>query len=74
VQSVYATGERSAARLETIARAHLAERGITEVDYVAIADPATLEPMSHANDGTIVAVAARVGRTRLIDNAILGGS
>ena len=61
MQSAYTAGERSAAKLETIARAHLAERGITEVDYVAIADPATLEPVSHANDGTIVALAARVG-------------
>ena len=74
VQSAYVAGERRAAALEAIARAQLAERGITEVDYVAIADPATLEPMSHASDGTIVALAARVGRTRLIDNAILGAS
>ena len=74
VQSAYAAGERSAATLETIARAHLAERGITEVDYIAIVDPATLEPLSHADAGTIVALAARVGRTRLIDNAILGAS
>ena len=72
VQSAYAAGERRAAALEAIAHAQLAERGITEVDYVAIADPATLEPMSQASDGTIVALAARVGRTRLIDNAILG--
>jgi pantoate--beta-alanine ligase len=74
VQSAYTGGERSAAKLETIARAQLTERGITEVDYVAIADQATLEPVSHANDGTVVALAARVGRTRLIDNAILGAS
>ena len=74
VQSAYAAGERSATTLDAIARAQLAERGITEVDYVAIADPTTLDPMSHANDGTIVALAARVGRTRLIDNVILGAS
>ena len=74
VQTAYAAGERSAATLETVTRAHLTESGISEVDYVAIADPATLEPVSHAAAGTIVALAARVGRTRLIDNTILGAS
>ena len=74
VQAAYAAGERSAATLETVTRAHLTESGISEVDYVAIADPATLEPVSHAAAGTIVALAARVGRTRLIDNTILGAS
>lgn len=72
VQSAHALGERSATKLEEIARAHLAGKGIDEVDYVAVADPNTLEPLSHAGDGAIVALAARVGRTRLIDNVILG--
>lgn len=72
VQSAHASGERSATKLEEIARAHLAEQGIDAVDYVAVADPNTLEPLSHADAGAIVALAARVGRTRLIDNVILG--
>lgn len=72
VQSAHASGERSATKLEEIARAHLAEQGIDAVDYVAVADPNTLEPLSHAGAGAIVALAARVGRTRLIDNVILG--
>jgi pantoate--beta-alanine ligase len=74
VQDAHTAGERSAARLEAIARGHLAERGVTEVDYVAIADPRTLEPIAHADPGTVVALAARVGPTRLIDNVILGAS
>ena len=72
VQAAHASGERSAAKLESIARAHLQEQGITEVDYVAVADPNTLEPLVQANTGAVVALAARVGRTRLIDNIILG--
>ena len=74
VQDAHKAGERSAARLEAIARRHLAERGVTEVDYVAIADPRTLEPLAHATAGTIVALAAQVGPTRLIDNVILDPS
>jgi pantoate--beta-alanine ligase len=74
VQHAYEEGEHSAVTLETIARTHLEERGVTEIDYIAIADPKTLEPMTQATAGTIVALAARVGRTRLIDNVILGGA
>ena len=73
VERAYNEGERGAAALEAIARAHLEQRGVNEVDYVAIADPDTLEPLTQATGGTIVAVAARVGRTRLIDNVVLGG-
>ena len=72
VQRAHESGERSATRLEEIARAHLAENEITEVDYIAIADPRTLEPLAQAHAGAVVALAARVGRTRLIDNVILG--
>jgi pantoate--beta-alanine ligase len=70
--AAYAAGERSGERLENVARARLAQHGVDDVDYVAVADPRTLEPVSRAADGTVVAVAARVGRTRLIDNVILG--
>ncbi len=41
-------------------------------DYLALVDPDRLEPVERVVPGTIVAVAARVGRTRLIDNIILG--
>jgi pantoate--beta-alanine ligase len=71
VQRAYEAGERNATALEGIARAHLAERGVDEVDYVAIADPKSLEPLAQATAGTVVALAARIGRTRLIDNVIL---
>jgi pantoate--beta-alanine ligase len=74
VQAAHQAGERSATRLEQIARTHLAGHGIDEVDYIAIADPHTLEPLTHVDVGAVVALAARVGRTRLIDNVILGTS
>jgi pantoate--beta-alanine ligase len=41
------------------------------VDYVAIVDWATLEPVEIAVPGSFFAVAASVGATRLIDNTIL---
>jgi len=42
------------------------------IDYIAIVDPENLAPVERATGGTIVAVAARVGSTRLLDNHILG--
>ena len=57
-------------RLEVQARETLAKAGFKPVDYVAIVDAATLEPL-HAYDASRparVVAAARLGRTRLIDN------
>lgn len=74
VEVAYADGERNAAELERVARDTMAAHGIVQSDYIAIANPLTLEPVDVAASGTIVAIAARVGPARLIDNVILGGS
>lgn len=42
------------------------------VDYIEAVNWATLEPVEEAAPGTLFAVAAWVGATRLIDNTILG--
>jgi pantothenate synthetase len=42
------------------------------VEYIAIAEPEALAPVDRANQWTVVALAARVGGTRLIDNIQLG--
>jgi pantoate--beta-alanine ligase len=51
-------------------RAHLESRGL-RVDYVAIVDADTLEPVATLAHGQVALVAAFAGRTRLIDNAAL---
>lgn len=65
-------GEAEALRLHAIMveQFHMSV-GVT-VDYIAIVDPETLRPVARADRGTIIALAARVGRTRLLDNHILG--
>jgi len=65
-------GERNAAAIEARARGVLEKHPGLAVEYVAVVDPETLEPASRASAETIVALAGRVGRTRLIDNIILG--
>jgi pantoate--beta-alanine ligase len=41
-------------------------------EYIAITDSGTLSPVETVDGGTVIALAARVGGTRLIDNIILG--
>lgn len=65
-------GERSAKALEAIARAPLEAAGL-RVDYVEARDATSLEPVGRCEDPVVIAVAAFVGSTRLIDNRVLPG-
>jgi pantoate--beta-alanine ligase len=67
-QAALRRGERSAARLRQLIRAGW--RGCDEVkeEYVAIVDADRLQPVRTVRGHVLVAVAARVGRARLIDN------
>jgi pantoate--beta-alanine ligase len=69
--AAYASGEDRAPALERVMRGVLAVHPGVAVEYIAVADPRTLEPVDTADDGTVVLIAARVGSTRLIDNVIL---
>jgi pantoate--beta-alanine ligase len=60
-------GERDAGRLRTAAEVVLRDHGV-EPEYVAIVHPETFEPVAQVNGHALVAVAARLGTTRLIDN------
>lgn len=71
VEARYQAGERSVARLIDAAREVFASEPGVRVDYVEVVDPETLEAISIAQNGTLVAVAAFVGTTRLIDNIVL---
>ena len=65
-------GERDVAALETLVREQLADR-VDEIDYAEVRDATTLERLAQAAPGeAVVLLAARVGKTRLIDNAVLG--
>jgi pantoate--beta-alanine ligase len=65
-----AQGERSAEALLEAARAAMLARGV-QPEYVELVDPETLEPREELAEESLLALAARVGETRLIDNAIL---
>ena len=72
VEALTAGGERRSGALIEAARQMLAVAAEIRVDYVEAVDWGTLEPVETAGPGTLFAVAAWVGGTRLIDNTILG--
>lgn len=67
---VYASGERRAAQVRGAADLALRARGV-EPEYVEVVHPETLAAVEEVGAESVCAIAARVGRTRLIDNAIL---
>jgi pantoate--beta-alanine ligase len=71
VEALVAQGERSANVLIDAAREVFAAEPEVRVDRIDLVNWATLEPVETAAPGSLFAVAAWVGKTRLIDNAIL---
>ena len=65
-------GEQHAGRLAERVRATLEVQGGLSADYIAVVEPEEMLPIATAAPGTIIAIAVRVGGTRLIDNVILG--
>jgi pantoate--beta-alanine ligase len=70
-RAAFLAGRRDPAAVEAAARALLEGQPWVEPDYVALVDAVSFEPAKQAEPGQVLAVAARVGRTRLIDNVIL---
>jgi pantoate--beta-alanine ligase len=64
-------GETDPARIIAAARDRIAAEPDAEIDYVELVDPESLEPVSAIRGPALMAVAARLGRTRLIDNRML---
>lgn len=72
IEALAAEGERRADVLIAVAHGVFASEPAVRIDYIALVDWNTLLPVETAAPGTLFAVAAYVGSTRLIDNAILG--
>ena len=70
--AVHVRGERRAEAIIAAARAELESVVGLHVDYVELVDPDALTPVAHAADTTVLAVAAHLGGTRLIDNIVIG--
>ncbi|HYN14216.1 MAG TPA: pantoate--beta-alanine ligase [Terriglobales bacterium] len=73
VQMLADRGESDSARLIAAALEVFREEPEVRLDYFEIVDTETLDPVADTSQGALVAVAAFVGTTRLIDNIVLHG-
>ncbi len=71
VEKRAAGGETSAERLIVAGTQTMAEEPAVRLDYFEVVSPDTLDPVADVKQGALVAVAAYVGATRLIDNLLL---
>jgi pantoate--beta-alanine ligase len=72
VKARFEAGERDANALRTAMREVIATEPGVEIDYVSLADVDTLQELERIETGALVSLAARLGKTRLIDNLLLG--
>ena len=71
VRDRIAAGERRGAELVGLARERIARTAGARIDYIAVVDYATLQPIEVLHGRVLIAVAVYVGTTRLIDNALI---
>jgi pantoate--beta-alanine ligase len=72
-QGLWQKGERDAEKIRNEMVALIKKEPLARIDYVSIADPGTLEELSHIKGPALVSMAVYVGKTRLIDNLTLSG-
>ncbi len=71
---MFGKGERDARVIKKTVESLILDHPHTEIVYVTLCDPVTLEEVETLADETLVALAVRVGTTRLIDNCVLSAS
>jgi pantoate--beta-alanine ligase len=69
---LYSRGERDSKAIRDAVIDLIASHPFTSVDYVTLCDPVSLEDVEVLERETLLALAVNVGRTRLIDNCMLG--
>lgn len=67
-----ARGQRNAGKIKAAIEELILSHPHTVLDYVSLCNPASLEEVDAVEDETLLALAVRVGKTRLIDNCLLG--
>jgi len=71
-KSVFDSGERVAETLRALVRKTVASEPLARLDYVSCSDYDTLEELETAAGKTLLSMAVYLGKTRLIDNFVLG--
>lgn len=71
-QELWGKGRKDAEKIRRRMRELIGKEPLAEIDYVSIADPETLEEMDTVRTPALVSLAVRIGKTRLIDNVVVG--
>ena len=71
-QELWGKGETSARRLRQEMTALIEREPLVKIEYVSVADGETLEELERVDRPALASLAVRVGKTRLIDNVMLG--
>jgi pantoate--beta-alanine ligase len=69
--ALVATGEKDPGKIKNSVRELILNHPFTEIDYITICDPEKLTDIERVDGPSLLALAVRVGKTRLIDNIIL---
>lgn len=64
-------GKKSSKAVTDAVRAEIEKEPLAEVEYVSAVDSLSMEPVEMVGKGTLIAIAVRIGQTRLIDNCVL---
>lgn len=70
-QKLFENGERDSSKLIAAGKEEFTREPSARLDYLEIADPDSLEPVTTISNRALIAVAAFIGNTRLIDNIIV---
>jgi pantoate--beta-alanine ligase len=70
-EELVGSGENSAAHVMTEMRRIIGRVKGARVDYIAVVNSETLEPVKEIKGKTLIALAVRIGKARLIDNVLL---
>jgi pantoate--beta-alanine ligase len=70
-RAAFDNGERDTSKLKQIVRDELATEKLAVIDYVELNAFPSLKPLPVVNQDALLAIAVKIGKTRLIDNIIL---
>jgi pantoate--beta-alanine ligase len=71
-QKLYADGERDAKAIVKQMTALIGQQPLADIEYISIADAETLDELDRVKPPALVSMAVRFGKTRLIDNVVVG--
>jgi len=73
-REMFRKGERDAQRTKEAVEKLILSHPFTEIDYISICDPMSLEDVDRIEEKAVLALAVKVGKARLIDNCLIGAT